>query len=355
MDNPLASVFFCFSSCFPPSRSRESVQDLAPEYSSARGLPAYTGRELDPEKDAPFTSSLAVPRYLPVDPRTEYSINFVTLDPPRFEPPPYYPGLTKQKPLLSTLEPKPLRLVRDSRKRKPPVSYSHNSKYHIQSTSYYIAVEHTSASSTAISSASLATMSTTTTPAMPKAAPTLPNGPRPGGAPPSKDEILADLRRQVSPAPFPTPIIPPRSYFPFFFGCWLSHISTTARQQRLGLRRRLVRLFPRQRRPSQAQARQQGPGGKRSARTHSARASAPTCRHQAGAAPARAEPRRRARAQGSPAGRRCPHTAVMSPLPRVTRPCNVVEVVADGFGCQPINGGQCREETDVSHVDGAET
>ncbi|KAH8905136.1 hypothetical protein BR93DRAFT_939165 [Coniochaeta sp. PMI_546] len=37
-----------------------------------------------------------------------------------------------------------------------------------------------------------------TVPAMPKVAPTLPSGPRPGGASsPSKDEILADLRRQL--------------------------------------------------------------------------------------------------------------------------------------------------------------
>jgi hypothetical protein len=72
----------------------------------------------------------------------------------------------------------------------------------LQSTTY-ITIEHYSGSSTAISNCSLAKMSAT--PGMPKVAPTLPSGPRPGGASsPSKEEILADLRRQVS-SHFPLP------------------------------------------------------------------------------------------------------------------------------------------------------
>ncbi|OIW34508.1 hypothetical protein CONLIGDRAFT_638863 [Coniochaeta ligniaria NRRL 30616] len=194
VDNRLASIFCCFTS-FPASRPRESVQDLAPEYSSPRNLPAYTGQELDPEKNAPFVPDLAVPRYLPVNLSGNYSVNFVTLDPPGFEPPPYYPGLTEQKPLVDALKPKPLHLARTSRKQKPPVFYSHNARTLFQSTTY-ITIEDTSGSSTAISSSSLAKMSAT--PAMPKVAPALPSGPRPGGvSSPSKDEILADLRRQL--------------------------------------------------------------------------------------------------------------------------------------------------------------
>ena len=195
MDNRLASIFCCFPS-FPVSRSRESLQSLAPEYSSPRDLPAYTGPELDPEKDAHFDSGLAVPRYLPVNLPADYSVNFLTLDPPAFEPPPYYPGLSKENSLAHTPKPKPLRLVRNSHKRKPPVFYAHNSKTVLQTTTY-ITIEPTSASSTAISTApAVTTMSAA--PTMPKPAPTLPSGPRPGGASPTKDEILADLRRQVS-------------------------------------------------------------------------------------------------------------------------------------------------------------
>lgn len=192
VDNRLAFLFCCFPS-FPASRPRESAQDVVPEYPSSRSLPAYTGPEVDQEKDAHFDSHLAVPRYLPVDLPGNYSVNFVTLDPPGFEPPPYYPGLNKRKYPVEPLKPKPLRLVRTSREKKAPVFYSHNTRTLFQSTTY-ITIDNTSGSSTAISSDKMSA-----TQAMPKVAPTLPSGPRPGGAPsPSKDEILADLRRQVS-------------------------------------------------------------------------------------------------------------------------------------------------------------
>ncbi|KAB5551372.1 hypothetical protein GE09DRAFT_1240676 [Coniochaeta sp. 2T2.1] len=191
VDNRLSSLFCCLPN-FPLSRSRESVQSLSsPEYSSSsRDLPPYSGPELDTEKDLEFHSSLSVPRYLPVS----LSINFVTLDPPSFEPPPYYPGLIKQKSLQkpnSLLPPKPLRLVRGSQKKKPPVFYTHNEKALLQSTTY-LTINPTTGTSTSIST----TMSTTQAP---KPTQTLPSGPRPtgGSISPSKDEILADLRRQL--------------------------------------------------------------------------------------------------------------------------------------------------------------
>jgi hypothetical protein len=209
VDNRLSSIFCCFPS-FPLGRPRESVQELAPEYSSARNLPAYTGSPPDSEKNFEVNTDLAVPRYLPAD----LVVNFVTLEPPGFEQPPYYPGATKEKsrePSSKSLKPQPLRLVRESRKKKSPAFYSENSRSLLQSTTY-ITIEPTTASSTAISSL-LVNMSTN--PPVQKAPPTLPSGPRPAGmaASPSKDDILADLRRQVSEPP-----IPP---FPFHYVLYL--------------------------------------------------------------------------------------------------------------------------------------
>lgn len=205
MDKQQSSAFFCCFPSFPVSRPRESVQDPVPDYSSARDLPPYDGSELDPEKKSlEAARSLGVERNnfllkLPVN----LSINFVTTTPPRFEPPPYYPGLGKAKSFQSSnaLKPKPLRLVRDSRKKSPPDFYSRSTKTLFQGVAY-ISIDNTPPTprSTSFNMAS--------NQAMPKVTP-LPNGPRlptggvGGGMSTSqtKEELLADLRRQVNPLP----------------------------------------------------------------------------------------------------------------------------------------------------------
>lgn len=182
MDNRRFSSLFCCFPSFPVSRSGESVQQVAHEHSPARDLPQYgdLGR-LDPE--------------------------LVTSTPPKLQPPPYYPCLDKAKPPYSSasLRPKPLRLVRDSRKRTPPVFYSQNTKTLLQGVTY-LSIDNTAWTT------SSASVNMASNPTVPKDVP-LPSGPRlPGGGvgggmstSKSKEEILADLRRQVSPfRPFPS-------------------------------------------------------------------------------------------------------------------------------------------------------
>lgn len=99
MDNLLFNSFCLCVPSFPVSRPRESDPANAP-----RELPAYSGPDLSrPPSDAFGVSAGApLPRVLPLKPEG-YAVN----------PPPYYPGRS------TSLEVKPLRLVRASRKRKP--------------------------------------------------------------------------------------------------------------------------------------------------------------------------------------------------------------------------------------------
>lgn len=105
MDNSLLDSFcVCFAS-YPNSRSRESDTDDLPDYSG----PVLS--EKQQQEQEPFVVSVgAVPRVLPLKPAA-YPV----------QPPPYYPHHSK----TSSLEVKPLRLVRASRKRRrpPPPSY----------------------------------------------------------------------------------------------------------------------------------------------------------------------------------------------------------------------------------------
>ncbi|KAK3694095.1 hypothetical protein B0T22DRAFT_61508 [Podospora appendiculata] len=172
-----------------------------PPPSSVRDLPAYTGPELDPEKN-----SSPPP---PSNPRF-YGVNFVTFDPPAFEPPPYYPGskhyrsASSKSALSTSLSSKslgPLRLVQTRRRRPPPVFYAKKTHDRIQSVSYTTFEQKDSSSSSSPLPRTI--MASNVNPAvMPKVAttlPPLPSGPRPGGRglSPSKEDIIANLRRQL--------------------------------------------------------------------------------------------------------------------------------------------------------------
>ncbi|KAF7550447.1 hypothetical protein G7Z17_g5699 [Cylindrodendrum hubeiense] len=165
---------------FPVSRPRESEP--------TRELPPYSGPDLSrPQSDVLGVSAGApLPRVLPLKPEG-YAAH----------PPPYYPGRS------TSLEVKPLRLVRASRKRKP------SRKASPPPPSYYETCSHTlfqSVTTLSIEPAGppptyLETMSSQ--PMIPKVGPSVaPSGPGPrpngpGGSPPRAENVLADLRRQL--------------------------------------------------------------------------------------------------------------------------------------------------------------
>lgn len=281
MDNRQPSLLFCCFPSFPVSRPRESVQEVAPEYSSARELPPYDQLPLDR--------------------------GLVHAAPPKLEPPPYYPGLDKTKPPYSStsLKPKPLRLVRDSRKRAPPVFYSKDTRTLLQSVSY-LRIDN-EGWTTGRESVDMASNQT-----VPKDVP-LPSGPRLPGAgvgggmsSKSKDEILADLRRQVSVLNLPTlcPFVTRYLDKSLVAGPLVAQVSRTLTDSTGGLARR-IRLgysICFLQRPASAQAQQQSSRQQRRSKRPSHLA--PAGRHQAGAATTWLEPRRRAGAKSPPA-RRC--------------------------------------------------
>lgn len=205
MDHLLFGSFcVCFPS-FPDSRSWESNNPAAP-----RDLPDYSGPVLS-EKAFEVTVGAALPRVLPLKPET-YPV----------QPPPYYPGghkpsnstsSTSSTSKSSSLEVKPLRLVRASRKRRassksasssppPPAyveSYSHD---------YFQSVTTLSIESLRPAPPPYTEKMAVPNPSMPKVGTmnSPPSGPgaRPFGPSPSsssasqsKDDILADLRRQL--------------------------------------------------------------------------------------------------------------------------------------------------------------
>ena len=200
MDQQDVPSFFCCFPSFPNSRSRESFVDYS---QSSRDLPAYTGPDLDTEKSLDFVAQLrqqqavaAAPRYL--------AVNNLAYSPPAFEPPPYYPApVGQEKTLLSSpLLPKakPFRLASSLRKRKPPVYVSQSSHTVYQSVTYLTFDQHSYPHLDLEKQEDIMASN----PVMPKVTTALPSGPRPVGAggagvgsPSSKDDILADLRRQL--------------------------------------------------------------------------------------------------------------------------------------------------------------
>ncbi|CAM1507108.1 Fc.00g067490.m01.CDS01 [Cosmosporella sp. VM-42] len=171
VDNPL---FESFCLCFP-SRSRELNFETLP-----RDLPDYAGPTLS-EKPFQVTVGAPLPRVLPLKPQT-YPV----------QPPPYYPGKS------TSLEVKPLRLVRASRKRKPPKKLPLPSYFETYSKTVY---QYTTTLALEAPPPPYAE-NMASNPIMPKVGTaTLPSPPSrplgPNSPPQSKDAILADLRRQL--------------------------------------------------------------------------------------------------------------------------------------------------------------
>ncbi len=149
---------------------------------SSRDLPPYDGPPLDPEKKA-LDLILGSSSGLASAPRTVVAVNFLQYTPPQLEPPPRYPGLlTEFKKPGSSLAPKPLRV---GRKRNPPRFIESHGSYRYRTLSYTFCPVHDADKMAS-------------NPLRPDATTTLPSGPRPGlNGIQSKDELLADLRRQL--------------------------------------------------------------------------------------------------------------------------------------------------------------
>ena len=144
---------------------------------------------------------------LPVSPR-----QFTKLSPP---PPLFVSSRPHPRTVFSSSKPQPLRLVQESlhsRKRKPPVFFAQHTRTLVQSVTYITIHQDSSYSSSAPTSPTSSSYSptalTTTTfdkmantnPTMPKVSnlPPVPAGARSGYLSPTKEEMLADLRRQVN-------------------------------------------------------------------------------------------------------------------------------------------------------------
>ncbi|KAK3336234.1 hypothetical protein B0T19DRAFT_396007 [Cercophora scortea] len=192
--------------------SQESLDDHHHQPSSVRDLPAYTGPELDPEKN----SSLPPPLPSSANPRF-YEVNFVTFDPPAFEPPPYYPGskhyrsASSKSGLSTSLSLKSSKStlpgpLRRRRKQPPPVFYAKKTHDRIQSVSYITFEQHHQQQDSSSSSRKImaSNINPAVMPKVPTTLPPLPSGPRPvaagaggRGFSPSKEDMIADLRRQL--------------------------------------------------------------------------------------------------------------------------------------------------------------
>ncbi|KAK7423348.1 hypothetical protein QQX98_001139 [Neonectria punicea] len=181
VDNLLYDSFcLCLPTSFPASRPRES--------DPSRDLPVYSGPALSrPPSDAFGVSAGApLPRVLPLKPEG-YAVH----------PPPYYPGRS------TSLEVKPLRLVRASRKRTksqrklpppPPPSYHDSYSHTLYQSVTTLSIESSPPPTYLETMASQNILPKVGTAAAPP-----PSGPRPlGGSPPRPaDDVLADLRRQL--------------------------------------------------------------------------------------------------------------------------------------------------------------
>lgn len=209
----------CTFPSFPIGRSRESLQSVTanPSYSTPRTLPPLPkGPEGEFDLYRRRRNSLLF-RPLPVN--VSGRNNSVVVEQTTTTPSPksqYFPPplatttKSKHKRVFSSSKPQPLRLVqetlKDKRKRQPPVFYAQHSRSVLQSLTHITIQQQEKISSDNEIMAS-------SNPTMPKVSPpvTLPplpsSGPRPpttapsfgaGGMNPSKDELIADLRRQVN-------------------------------------------------------------------------------------------------------------------------------------------------------------
>lgn len=176
MDHLLYDSFCVCLPSFPNNRQGES--DLATAL--PRTLPAYSGPELSrPPSDVFGVSAGApLPRVLPLKPEGYAA-----------QPPPYYPGGRS-----TSLEVKPLRLVRASRKRKPPRKPSPPSYYETYSYTLYQSVTTLSIEPADPPPPYFETMASQTS-TMPKVG--TDSGPRPFSPPRAVDNVLADLHRQL--------------------------------------------------------------------------------------------------------------------------------------------------------------
>ncbi|KAI5466754.1 hypothetical protein BGZ63DRAFT_430125 [Mariannaea sp. PMI_226] len=176
----LDSFCLCLPS-FPNSRSGES--DSLP-----RSLPVYSGPELSTSHSdlVGVSAGAPLPRVLPLKPEA-YPV----------QPPPYYPGRS------TSLEVKPLRLVRTSRKRRsprkpspPPPSYYETYSYTLYQSVTTLSIEPADSPPTY-----LETMASQPAVVPKPGTETGPRqfGPAPGGNTPPRgaDNVLADLRRQL--------------------------------------------------------------------------------------------------------------------------------------------------------------
>ncbi|KAK7416303.1 hypothetical protein QQZ08_012045 [Neonectria magnoliae] len=185
VDNLLYDSFcLCLPTSFPASRPRES--------DPSRDLPVYSGPALSrPPSDAFGVSAGApLPRVLPLKPEG-YAVH----------PPPYYPGRA------NSLEVKPLRLVRASRKRAkpqrklpppPPPSYYDSYSHTLYQSVTTLSIEPSPPPSYLETMASQNILPKVGTAAAPPPSGPRPLGPSSGGSPPRPaDDVLADLRRQL--------------------------------------------------------------------------------------------------------------------------------------------------------------
>ena len=183
--DPKRTTYLCAFPRFPNSRSRESVHHLSPlpsAYSTPRTLPLF-----------PYPGPDLRQRILPIKPlnlpRRANKSNTTPTSPEKKHPRAVFSSATK---------PRPLRLVQESlnRKRRPPVFFAQSGHSVVQSVTC-ITIHQKSPPPSSMAS----------NPAMPKVAPmpSLPSGPRLDSMSPpqNKDQLLADLRRQVNNPAFP--------------------------------------------------------------------------------------------------------------------------------------------------------
>ncbi|KAK4218685.1 hypothetical protein QBC37DRAFT_274361 [Rhypophila decipiens] len=230
----------CTFPSFPIGRSRESLQQtLHPTtYSTPRTLPPLPrGPDLEPYNNK-RRSTFRPPRLLPVNLSSQssraHTLSPSCLPPPLFSSrnsPPTARAVSttklQHKRVFSSSKPQPLRLVqetlKDKRKKQPPVFYAQHSHSIVQSLTY-ITIQQKASPCPVVDDYNIYfNKMASSNPVMPKVGPppnpvTLPplpnsniagassnsSGPRPTApsfgvaAPPSKEELIADLRRQLS-------------------------------------------------------------------------------------------------------------------------------------------------------------
>lgn len=185
-----------FCVCLPSFPARQPGESDAPA-GLPRNLPAYTGPELSrhPSSSSVFgvSAGAPLPRVLPLKPEG-YAV----------QPPPYYPDDKDSSARVSSLEVKPLRLVRASRKRKnkkppprkqsPPPSYYATCSYTLYQSVTTLSIEPADSPPPPTYFETMASQASTTAPKVGTETGPRPFGP--GGNPPrAVDNVLADLHR----------------------------------------------------------------------------------------------------------------------------------------------------------------